>query len=310
MQAPRVNRRLFLVGSTTVALAAACGQSDNETQRDGGNSGTTGSTAQDDLRFLQTQFADGFRAPTTLAAGGLERAVFGILDGDGLPVVSGAPEQLAGSLSLPDGQVVEATLPRRGAGLAAPHYPLLFEAPTPGVYELSATVEGQSHQLQFMVADPADVPLVQVGEPMRSVDTPTLEDARGVEPICTRFEPCPFHEINLADVVANGRPTALMIATPGFCQTVACGPVVDLLIDLDPGVDMDVVHAEVYTDPDQLDELGVVPELLTPTIDTYGMAFEPSLVVADAAGVVTARIDYAFDRDEIAAALDTATGVS
>jgi hypothetical protein len=101
-----------------------------------------------------------------------------------------------------------------------------------------------------------------------------------------------------------------MIATPGFCQTVACGPVVDLLIDLDPSADMDVVHAEVYTDPDQLDELGVVPELLTPTIDAYGMAFEPSLVVADAAGVVTARIDYAFDRDEIAAALATATGVS
>ena len=91
MQAPRMNRRLFLVGSTTVALAAACGQGDNETQSGGQSSGTTGSTAEGDLRFLQAQFADGFRAPTTLAAGGLERAVFGILDGDGLPVVSGAP---------------------------------------------------------------------------------------------------------------------------------------------------------------------------------------------------------------------------
>ena len=36
------------------------------------------------------------------------------------------------------------------------------------------------------------------------------------------------------------------------------------------------------------------------------MDFEPSFVVADADGIVTARLDYAFDRDEMAEALATA----
>ena len=35
------------------------------------------------------------------------------------------------------------------------------------------------------------------------------------------------------------------------------------------------------------------------------MNFEPSFIVADAAGLVTARLDYTFDRAEMAEALAT-----
>ena len=63
-------------------------------------------------------------------------------------------------------------------------------------------------------------------------DTPTFDDARGVDPICTRSpEPCPFHDRTLTDVVESGEPVALLISTPGFCQTAICGPVLELLME-------------------------------------------------------------------------------
>ena len=154
------------------------------------------------------------------------------------------------------------------------------------------------------MADPGAISLVAPGDPMPSIDTPTFDNPRGYDPICTRFEPCPFHEVNLADAVVSGRPTALLIATPGFCQTVICGPVVDLLMDLDP-VGMNVIHGEVYTEPDRLGEVSDFTALIGPIVTTFEMDFEPSFVVADADGIVTARLDYTFDRDEMAEALAT-----
>ena len=180
-----------------------------------------------------------------------------------------APDTIEAVLTTPGGTAVDVVLPKHEDGLAAPHYTLLFDASEVGSYELAATIDGQPQQLLFEVAEPVNIELVQVGEPLRSVDTPTFDDARGFDPICTRFEPCPFHEQNLADVIGNGRPTAFIIATPGFCQTVSCGPVVDLLIDLDPRPTVDVVHSEVYNEPARINEIGFAPELLGPAVLTY-----------------------------------------
>jgi hypothetical protein len=61
-----------------------------------------------------------------------------------------------------------------------------------------------------------------------------------------------------------------------------------------------VVHAEVYVEPNK--KTSGVPKT-TETIGTYGLAYEPSLFVADAGGIVKARLDFTWDRDELEAAL-------
>jgi hypothetical protein len=294
-----LNRRMFIIGAGSVVVAAACGTDDGTEAQ----AGPTAEFIDDTSRFLQALFADGFRVPSTLAAGLPARAPFQLSGGDGFPVVDDAPDTIDVTLTSPSGIESAITLSRRGVGLAVPHYPMLFEPDESGTYEVATLLNGQQQLLQFLVAEPAQVGLVQPGDPLRSVDTPTFLDARGFDPICTRFEPCPFHEVNLADVMENGRPTAFLIATPGFCQTEACGPVVDLLIDLDPTADANVVHSEVFNEPGRINEIGLSQELLGPAVTTYKMDFEPSFIVADAAGLVTARLDYAFDRDEMAAAL-------
>ena len=59
-----------------------------------------------------------------------------------------------------------------------------------------------------------------------------------------------------------------------------------------------VVHAEVYTDPDG----GSDPATggLADAVDAYGLTFEPSLFVADADGTIVERLDNVFDRVELA----------
>lgn len=296
-----LDRRAFLLGATAMTVAAACGGGSSPASGAGESAPTT------DFLLIRPGFADGLRAPAALVAGQPGRAPFVLIGGEALPAVDGVPELVGGSLTRPGGEVVDVELTKQIDGLAVPHYTLLFDAPEAGVYVLEAEVSGQSQRAEFRVAEPDEVRLVQIGDPLRPVDTPTFDDARGFDPICTRFEPCPFHDDNLPDIIGNGRPTALLIATPAWCQTASCGPVVDLLVELDPSTSMNVIHAEVYTTPDLLDETPDRTELLGPIIGTYGMDFEPSLIVADREGIVTARLDFSFDRSEMAAALATAS---
>ncbi len=295
-----IDRRRFLLTAVSAALLAACGGNDDEPAIEPG-----GSSEEGEL-WLQAGFADGLRVPSTLEAGQVVRAPFVFFGPDGLPAVNNIPASIDVALTDPAGSVTELTVDRHGEGIPTPYYPLIFDSAQAGTHSIEVDVNSEPQMVEFVVAEAGSVGLVAPGNPMRPVDTPTVTDARGFDPICTRFEPCPYHEVNLTDALGSGRPTALLVATPGFCQTAICGPVVELLIQLDPSADMNVVHAEVYTEPDRLTEVSDFTTLLGPVVETYSMTFEPSLVVADASGTVTARLDYAFDLTEMEAALATA----
>ncbi len=144
--------------------------------------------------------------------------------------------------------------------------------------------------------------LVQVGDALRPVVTPTTADARGVNPVCTRSpKPCPFHTMTLSDALAKKQPIVFAVTTPGFCQTAICGPVLEILIDLAPSLRrFQIVHAEVYVEPNK--QTSGAPKT-TDTISTYGLDYEPSLYVADAGGVVRGRLDFTWDRAELESAL-------
>jgi hypothetical protein len=123
-----------------------------------------------------------------------------------------------------------------------------------------------------------------------------------VNPVCTRTpKPCPFHAITLTDAIAAKRPVVFVISTPGFCQTAICGPVLELLVDLAPTLGrFQIVHAEVYVDPNK--QTSGAPKT-TEAIATYGLEYEPSLYVADAGGIVRARLDFSWDKAELETAL-------
>ncbi len=115
---------------------------------------------------------------------------------------------------------------------------------------------------------------------------------------------CDLHQRTAAEVVAAGEPMALLVATPAFCQTVICGPVLDVLLDVLPDVPgVSAIHAEVFSDPEN-NATPPTPEDYAPVIGALGLAFEPVLYTVGPDGVVRDRLDYIFGEAEIRRVLE------
>ena len=186
-------------------------------------------------------------------------------------------------------------MPRHAEGLERAYFPLELTFDKPGIYTLQTEFEGAPAELSVQVSPDSEVKLVRPGVPLPPVESPTVADARGVDPICTREPACPLHDMTVAEALQAGRPMALLIATPAFCQITICGPVLDILLDVmgdHPGISY--LHAEVYTQPN------VNLETFTPAVRELGLPHEPVLVLAGADGIVTQRLDVIFDRTELA----------
>ena len=305
----RLDRRKFILGALAVpsgaALLAACGgDADSVSTGQGSAADPTSSGLPEpstDLSFLVPTFPDGFRSPAAIVAGVEQRITFVVRDEIDI-MRQTAPSELAFTVSLGDVAFADETVRLRSDGVITPYYPIRFTAPQPGEYVATLVDHPGVTPIPFVVMDPADGTIPQVGDTLPVVDTPTIDDARGVTPICTRAIQCPFHEHNLTDMIGNGRPTVLIISTPGFCQTDICGPVVDLLIDGAEGHDdIDFIHAEVYGDPSEFDT-GAFPDT-TAAVKAMGLPYEPALFVTDANGILAARLDTMWDRSELADAL-------
>ncbi len=287
------DRRTFLLGTSTLALTAACGGNDDVSVFGEGGTG--------EIAFLIPVFATGARQDPTVVANTPQRLPFIVADEiDNLR--EQAPATLDIRIERAGELVIDAQVDRRADGIITPYFALTVEFGEPGEYSASLPGHPEVAAVPFTVVDADRVALPQVGDTIAPTATPTNDDDRGVSPICTRAIPCPFHDRSHADVATNGRPTVLLIATPGFCQTDICGPVVDLLIDAAAARDdVDVIHAEVYVDPSDFAS-GSFPEL-TSIVQATNLPFEPVLFVLDGDGVVLARVDTTFDRSELAEAL-------
>ncbi len=189
------------------------------------------------------------------------------------------------------------------------YYPLRTTLPEPGIYDLSLAIGGAVSEIpiQAFAAEEAALPLV--GDPFPLIRTPTIADPLGVDRLCTRFEPCAFHGVDAAELIGAGRPLALLVATPAFCSTAYCGPVLETLIDATAGRDdLDVIHVEVYANTDEVDGNIADPGIrLVSSVQELGLTFEPSLFLIDGDGVVADRIDNVFDATELLEAIEQLT---
>lgn len=247
--------------------------------------------------------------------------LIGLFNYTGNYLVTGAPQRLPFTIATPEGPPAETgpdtltvrlrnadrvgdpiVLTRHQDGTPIGYYPLITTFDTVGTWSITTELEGREVSQSFAVQTPASVPLIQPGQSMPSVITPTVADGLGVTPICTSVPPCPLHTKTLADALAARGPVALLIGTPQFCQTGVCGPVLDLLLELKPEFpSIEFLHTEVYNNPNN----GADPATagLAPVVNAYGLSFEPSLFIANPNGTVAVRLDNIFDRTEMRKAL-------
>lgn len=296
-----VSRRTFLVGGASTLALAACGGGTSEPS---GGSNPTAAPGGGKEYALGAGFANGRTTPSVLVPGIPQRLPLVLFDVDaGAPLREGGPQSFEVSVVRGTEIVATSSVSRHADAIPTPYFPLVFTPPDAGDYEVRAAFS--KAPVPFRVGTRDTVKLVQVGDPLRPVVTPTTDNARGVTPICTRSpKPCPFHTVTLTDALAAKRPTLLAVTTPGFCQTAICGPVLELLIEIAPKYpNVQIVHAEVYVDPNT--KTGGAPKT-TDTIATYGLAYEPSFFAAGADGAVKARLDFTWDRAELETAITSA----
>jgi hypothetical protein len=287
-----ISRRELLVGAALAATAAACGD-DAEQGVEAGAAAT------------RYQLISSFPRNEPYAAAGTAQRLPLLLAGpDGAPL-----DHIAGDVRfqvLRDGRRIgePITVRPHDQGLTRAYLPLSVTFSEPGTYDVRGTYRGAQLETTLVVFEPSEVHLPQVGAPLPSVATPTVDDHRGVDPICTNDPPCPFHAVNLADSLAAGRPVLLLLSTPRYCQTAICGPVLDLLVEEAGSLEgIDVIHNEVYANPDAVPSIDQATQ--APLVQAYSMVFEPCLFVVDRSGTLVRRLDTIYDRVELRQAIKT-----
>jgi len=299
---PGLSRRTFLLGAGASVVGAgvlgACGGDDGDGAVPATTaSGDTAAPVDPEAPVLGATFdRNGL-----LVTGIPQRAPFVLFEpSGGLLPVEDAPAELLLRIETEDGEEVGSIpVARHGDDVERPYYPLVTSFTDPGLYVVRADLGADTPGFAINVNEPGDVAVPQVGSALPSFASPTTTDPLGVTTLCTREQPCPFHELSVDEVLASGRPLALLVSTPAFCQVAICGPVLDLLIDAAPRhADVAVVHLEVYPN-------GAPPaaEPSTLVADPLGLAYEPVLFVADGTGAVTARLDNIYDGPELELAL-------
>lgn len=294
---PRVSRRQFLAMSAYAGVAgvlASCGSSS------GGSSGAIDSDGalQVVKRFPNSGLVPGkVRLPVSLGD------ATGVLTSDGPATL---PDSLTARIVQTEtGKVVTESLaaPRRGENLSVPYWPFVFDVESSGVYSMTIK-EAPDAEMTFMIEDRANVAMPLVGDSLPPFDTPTTDDSRGVDPICTRPEgTCPFHTQTLTSALGGGKPVIYLIGTPAYCQTGTCAPGLEALIEVSQtlGDAVSIVHADVYKDKSAT--------VAAPAVQAYKLSYEPILYVTDSKGVLIDRLDAVFDVTEMRETL-SAAGIS
>mgnify|MGYP001798279653 CR=1 FL=1 len=214
--------------------------------------------------------------------------------------ITDGPDELRAQITDLDGNAIgePITAVRRDV-TPGPYYAFLTTITEPGFYSIVVET-GPAEGANFEVTDPSRVAIPQVGSLLPGFDTPTVGDAAGVDPICTREPDCEFHSITLSEALATGKPVAYFIGTPAYCATGSCTPALEALVEAQPDYadDMVFVHAEVWTD--------TTASVLTPAVEAVSLPFEPALFVTDASGTLVERIDGLWDTTELRERLDVA----
>jgi len=175
--------------------------------------------------------------------------------------------------------------------------------------ELSFDVNGERFEglrLRFFVQEHTPEPAVgDVVPPSRQLTVADVDDVGLVDTATTPNRN--LHDMTVADALASGRPSVIAFATPLFCQTRFCGPVVEQVVT--PlweryGDRVNVMAIEPY-DVAQARAGQLVP---VEAMREWGLQTEPWVFVVDAEGHVVAKFEGIMGLDEVAAAVERALG--
>ncbi|MGH2695186.1 MAG: hypothetical protein ACRDJJ_10300 [Actinomycetota bacterium] len=292
-------RLRLIAGSILVAFtAAACG---------GGGDGPADTGASD--RFGQP-LADAeaypvFASPEIVV--GENRLLVGLLNQDDAPIGSPKIEVHMSFFDLSRSEeepVTEADLRFvpidrfRGVYVAD----VTFESA--GRWGAEATIQGDGYDEVVRTKLPPileETTTPQIGERVPSVDTPTADDVAKLSEISTDRDPSPrFYEQSIAEAVRAGDPFVVIFATPKFCQSATCGPMLKIVQKVAPQFpNLTFIHVEPYDLDKVPDQLAPVPSALK-----WGLPSEPWTFVVGEGARLEAKYAVVLSPEELRSSLE------
>jgi hypothetical protein len=162
---------------------------------------------------------------------------------------------------------------------------------------------GSIKRIGFKVLESS--PTIKPGQKAPSVDTPTAASVNNdLSKISSALPPVPaFYEQSLAGALESGKPTALLFATPAFCQTRFCGPMYEVTTGLQKKYAgrVNFVHVEVFTG---LPNPAANNWQLAPAMQAFGLQTEPWLFLIRSDGIVSYRVEGIFSESEVEPQVD------
>jgi hypothetical protein len=174
-----------------------------------------------------------------------------------------------------------------------------FHVPRPGRYWLAAVPDGAKIQAVSVFDVAARLPVPAVGSKAPRSNTPTL----GSEPVSQLTTDVPPDRALLRDSVAGSLaahgPFVVTFATPRFCTSRVCGPVVDVVQAVArrfSGSGIRFIHVEVYRDNDPT-------KGLNRWMRQWGLTTEPWTFLVGRDGRIKADFEGSVSADELTRAV-------
>jgi hypothetical protein len=176
-------------------------------------------------------------------------------------------------------------------------YSTKVDFPSNGEWRIAALIK-QDDELTSSLLPSAVVgayaKIPRVGQKAPLIHTPIPADVgNDLSKITTRIPPDTQHEVDYADAYGK-EPIVLLFATPQFCQSRVCGPVVDVAEQLKQlyGDKAAFIHMEIYNDNDPSKDVRA-------QVKAFHLPTEPWLFAIGRDGRIKDVIEGAFGVEEL-----------
>lgn len=195
-----------------------------------------------------------------------------------------------------------------GTGGVYVTYPTFSE---PGDWGAEITVIREGEQTvipyRFTVRESSEEPAIGDLAP------PSQQATTATEPIIEIDSSYPtrdaMHALTIAEAISSGKPSVIAFATPAFCTSRTCGPILDLVVDplfFAYGDEVNFIHVEPYVLRD-LREANVRNPV--PAVLEWRLRTEPWIFVVDRDGKIAAKFEGIVARDEVETVLREELGL-
>lgn len=162
-----------------------------------------------------------------------------------------------------------------------------LELDAPGLYTLLVEPEGTDLQAVGQIQVQAESAAPAVGTPAIPSDTPTLADGFPEDITTARPPDTELLRYSVKESIESGIPFVVTFATPEFCASRVCGPVVDIVDEVRrqlEGSGVRFIHVEIYEGNDP-------SKGFNRWVTEWNLPTEPYTFLVGADGVVRERFE-------------------